>query len=163
MVLFQLEPETPMQDKPDNIDKISLIKNPGIPFHPLLPAFLKFLAVILFFYWGLTHLIRPEWYLSTVMGIAQYDPSNTYDVWSANLIGILNIAFAITIWRASYDPVRFKIIIDMILIVSIGTLLVFIYSLLARGLSSREWFNVGLIAGSIVILFYLYPYVKCDS
>ncbi|MCX6645965.1 MAG: hypothetical protein NTY09_06375 [bacterium] len=143
-----------MQDK---TDKINQNKNPETSCHPLLPAFMKILAVILFFYWGLTHLIRPEWYLVTVMGISQYDPANTYDAWSANLMGVLNIAFAITIWRASYYPVRFKIIIDMILIVSIGTLLVFIYSLLARGLSSREWFNVGLIAGSIVILLYLYP------
>ena len=138
-----------MEEKSDRISNDS--------FHPLLPPFLKLLALILFFYWGLTHLIYPEWYLLTVMGITQYVPSDTYDVWSANLMGVLNIGFAITIWRASYDPVKFKIIIDMILIVSIGTLLVFVFSLLMRDLSSREWINVGLIAGSIVILLILYP------
>lgn len=126
-------------------------------FHPLLPPFLKILALILFFYWGLTHFIYPEWYLVTLMGITEYDPSNTYDVWSANLMGVLNIGFAITIWRISHDPVRFKPVLDMILIVSIGTLAVFIFSLLRRDLSPREWINVGLIAGSVLILLILYP------
>ena len=135
----------------------SEIKTTDAPFHPLLPPFLKLLAVILFFYWGVTHLIHPEWYLVTIMGITQYDPTNTYDVWSANLMGILNIAFAITIWRASCDPVRYKIIIDMILIVTLGSIAVFIYSLIARELSSREWFNVALMAGSFIILLFLYP------
>jgi len=125
--------------------------------HKLLPPFLKILAVILFFYWGLTHLIYPEWYLVTIMGITQYDPSNTYDTWSSNLLGVMNVAFAITIWRASSDPVRFRIIIDMILLVSFGTLIVFVIGLLMRGLSVREWINVALIAGSIVILLFLYP------
>lgn len=124
------------------------------------PLLLRILAVILFFYWGLTHLIQPEWYLGSVMGIAQFEPGNTYDAWSANLLGILNIAFAITIWRAASDPVKYRIIIDMILMVSIGTLVVFVYSLVARGLSSREWINVGLIAGSIILLLLLYPGTK---
>lgn len=150
MVSSKPKLETQIEEKSD-------ITNSKGGCHPLLPPFLKLLALILFFYWGLTHLIYPEWYLLTVMGITHYDPANTYDVWSANLMGVLNIGFAITIWRASYDPVKFKIIIDMILIVSIGTLLVFIYSLLFRDLSPREWLNVGLIAGSIVILLLLYP------
>jgi len=74
--------------------------------HPFLPLLLKAIALILFFYWGLTHFIYPEWYLVSIMGIHQYDPANTYDVWSANLMGVLNCAFAITIWRAAVDPVR---------------------------------------------------------
>jgi len=128
--------------------------------HPLLPLLMKAFAVILFFYWGLTHFIYPEWYLVTVMGVHQYDPSNVYDVWSANLMGVLNCAFGITIWRASADPVRYKIIIDMILLVSVGTVIVFVLSLLTRGLSAREWINVALILGSIVAVLILYPRSK---
>ncbi len=131
--------------------------NSSVKCHKLLSPFLKLLAIILFFYWGLTHLIYPEWYLVTIMGITQYDPVNTYDVWSANLIGVLNVAFAITIWRAASDPARYRIIIDMILIVSVGTLIVIVISLLMRGLSVREWINAGLIAGSIAVLLVLYP------
>jgi len=131
------------------------VPDPG--YHPLLPVLLKVLAVILFFYWGLTHLIKPEWYLVTVMGIDQFVPGDTYDSWSANLMGILNVAFAITIWRASYDPIKFRIVIDMILLVSVGTVIVFVYSLLARGLSQLEWINVGLVTGSILALLILYP------
>lgn len=126
-------------------------------FHPLLPLILRLLAVVLFFYWGLTHLIYPEWYLVSVMGIEQYNPSDTYDVWSANLMGVLNVALAITLWRAAADPSKYRIIIDMVLIVSIGTLIVFVFSLIIRELSSREWINVALIAAAIVILFALYP------
>jgi hypothetical protein len=126
-------------------------------FHPLLPWILRLLALILFFYWGLTHLIHPEWYLKSIMGILEFDPMDTFDIWSANLLGVLNIAFAITIWRAASDPIRYRIIIDMILIVSGGTVAVFIYSLIFRDLSSREWLNVILISGSIIVLFLLYP------
>ncbi|MFH1676690.1 MAG: hypothetical protein ABIC40_06660 [bacterium] len=126
-------------------------------YHPLLPWFLRALAIILFFYWGLTHLIRPEWYLVKVMGITQYDPSNGYDVFSANLMGVLNAAFAITIWRAASNPLRFRIIIDMIILVSIGTVIVFVISILGRGLSPREWPNVALIGASIIVLLSLYP------
>ena len=126
-------------------------------YHPLLPWFLRALAIVLFFYWGLTHLIRPEWYLVKVMGITQYDPSNGYDVFSANLMGVLNAAFAITIWRAASNPLRFRLIIDMIILVSIGTVIVFVISILGRGISAREWLNAVLIAISTVILFALYP------
>jgi len=126
-------------------------------YHHLLPIFLRLLACVLFFYWGLTHLIRPEWYLVKMMGIAQYDPSNGYDAWSANLIGVLNAAFAITIWRAASDPVRYRIVLDMIFLVSIGTVIVFVVSILGRGIPAREWWNVGLIVGSIVVLGWLYP------
>jgi hypothetical protein len=126
-------------------------------YNPLLPPFLRLLAVVLFVYWGLTHLIYPEMYLTRLMGVTQYDPSNVYDVWSANLIGILNIAFAITIWRAASDPVKYRIVIDMILMVTIGTIIVFVVSLLNRGLSPREWWNVGLMTGAVVVLGILYP------
>jgi len=126
-------------------------------FHPLLPLVLRLLALVLFFYWGLTHLIYPEWYVVSLMGIAQYDPADVYDVWSANLLGVMNIAFAITIWRAAAEPSRFKIIIDMILMVSAGTLIVFVFSLLLRGLSPREWINVALIAVALIVLLILYP------
>jgi hypothetical protein len=130
-------------------------KAPGL--EKFMPLLLRILAVILFFYWGLTHLIYPEWYLVTVMGISQYDPSNAYDVWSANLMGVLNAAFAITIWRAASDPQKYRIIVDMIIMVSFGTLIVFVLSLMTRGLSSREWFNAALMAGAIVLLLMLYP------
>jgi len=126
-------------------------------FHPLLPLILRLLAIVLFFYWGLTHFIYPEWYLVSVMGIDQYNPSDTYDVWSANLMGVLNVALAITVWRAASQPAKYRIIIDMVLMVSIGTLIVFIFSLVLRDLSSREWINVALIAGAIIVLFVLYP------
>ena len=126
-------------------------------YHPILPIFLKLLAVVLFFYWGLTHLIRPEWYLVKIMGITQFDPSNGYDMWSANLMGVLNMAFAITIWRASYDPVRYRIVLDMIFLVSIGTVIVFAVSIVGRGISQREWWNAGLIVASIAVLALLYP------
>jgi hypothetical protein len=126
-------------------------------YHPLLPIFLRVLACVLFVYWGLTHLIHPEWYLVKMMGITQYDPSNGYDVWSANLMGVLNVAFAITIWRAASDPARYRIVLDMIILVSIGTVIVFVISILGRGISSREWWNVGLIVGSIAVLGWLYP------
>ena len=129
-------------------------------YHSLLPVLMKAIAVILFLLWGLTHLIKPEWYLVTVMGIDQYIFNDTYDSWSANLIGVLNVAFAITIWRASYDPIRFKIVIDMILMVSVGTVIVMVYSLLVRDLSQLEWINVGLISGSILALLFLYPKKK---
>jgi len=133
-------------------------KNESNPeYHPLLPLLLKALAVVLFFYWGLTHIIKPEWYLVSVMGVTQYIPGDTYDAWSANLMGVLNMAFAITIWRASGNPIRYKIIIDMILLVSVGTIIVFVYSLMTRDLSKLEWLNVGLIAGSIIALLVLYP------
>ena len=56
------------------------------------------------------------------IGIASFEPDEPYDVWSAHLMGILNIAFAITIWRASSDPVKYKIVIDMILMVSVAVL-----------------------------------------
>ena len=125
--------------------------------HPLLPLFLRLLAIVLFVYWGLTHLIRPEWYMVTIMGITQYDPRNGYDVWSANLIGILNAGLAITIWRAANDPARYRIILDMILLVSAGTAIVFAVSILGRGISPREWWNVGLIVGAMAVLWWLYP------
>jgi hypothetical protein len=126
-------------------------------YHPLLPVFLRLLAIVLFFYWGLTHLIRPEWYLKSMMGIAQFDPSNGYDLWSANLMGVLNVAFAITIWRAASDPARYRIVLDMIFLVSIGTAIVFAISILGRGISAREWWNAGLIVASIGVLGWLYP------
>lgn len=138
-------------------DRISTTAEKTRSCRPLLPVIMKILAVVLFVYWGLTHLIYPEWYLVTVMGIHQYDPTNAYDVWSANLMGVLNAAFAITIWRAASDPVRFRIIIDMILLVSFGTLFVFVHSILLRGISPKEWYNVALIIGSIGILLVLYP------
>lgn len=128
--------------------------------HPFLPLFLRILAVILFFYWGLTHLIKPEVYLSGLMGISQFQPSDAYDLWSANLIGVLNVAFAITIWRAASDPSKHKIIIDMIILVSLGTIVVFVISILWRGISQREWVNVGLITVSVLILAWLYPKQK---
>lgn len=126
-------------------------------FHPFLPLILRLLAVVLFFYWGLTHFIYPEWYLVSLMGIDQYDPSDTYDVWSANLMGVLNVALAITVWRAAEEPAKYRLIIDMVLMVSIGTLIVFIFSLVLRDLSPREWINAALIAGAIIVLFALYP------
>jgi len=126
-------------------------------FHPLLPVILKILAVVLFFYWGLTHLIYPEWYLVTIMGITQYDPSNAYDVWSANLMGVLNVSVAIALFRASSDPFKFRLVVDMILMISIGTVIVFVHSILMRGISPREWINVALIVGAIIVLLILYP------
>lgn len=126
-------------------------------YNPLLPIFLRLLAVVLFFYWGLTHLIHPEWYLVKFAGIAQFDVKDGYDVWSANLMGVLNAAFAITIWRAASDPVRYRIVLDMIFLVSIGTIIVFIISITGRGISQREWWNVALIAGSLIALLWLYP------
>jgi hypothetical protein len=126
-------------------------------FHPLLPLILRLLAIVLFFYWGLTHFIYPQWYLVSIMGIDQYNPLDTYDVWSANLMGVLNVALAITVWRAATQPAKYRIIIDMVLMVSIGTLIVFVFSLVLRNLSPREWINAGLIAGAIVVLFALYP------
>jgi hypothetical protein len=126
-------------------------------YHPLLPIFLRILAVVLFFYWGLTHLIYPQWYLVSLMGITQYDPGNAYDVWSANLMGVLNVSMAIAIWRAASDPRKFRLVIDMILMVSAGTVIVFVHSILMRGISSREWFNAALIVVAIIVLTILYP------
>jgi len=125
--------------------------------HPLLPWFLRTLAFILFFYWGLTHLINPEWYLVKLMGINQFNPGDTYDMWSANLMGVLNVALAITLWRAASDPVKFRIIIDMVLMVSIGTMAVFVIYLISWDLAKIEWLNTALIAVSTMILFILYP------
>ena len=126
-------------------------------YHPLLPLFLRLLAIVLFFYWGLTHLLKPEWYLVSLMGITDFDPTNGYDMWSVNLIGVLNIAFALTIFRAAGDPVRNKTVLDMIFMVSIGTVIVLVVSILGRGISPTEWWNVGLIVGSMAILWWLYP------
>jgi len=126
-------------------------------FHPFLPILLRLLAIVLFFLWGLTHLIYPEWYMVGLMGITQYDPQSAYDLLATNLIGVLNIAFAITIWRIASNPVRFRVVIDMILMVSIGTVAVFVFSLIQRHLSPREWISTGLIAGTIVFLLILYP------
>jgi len=126
-------------------------------YHPLLPAFMRLLAIVLLVYWGLSHLIRPEWYMVGLMGITQFDPSNGYDMWSANLIGVLNVTLAITIWRAAGNPVRNRLIIDMILLVSAGTVIVFVLSILTRGISPREWWNVGLIIGAMLVLGWLYP------
>lgn len=130
---------------------------PRTEVNPKLSLLLRILAVVLFFYWGLTHLIYPEWYLVKLMGVTQFDPVDTYDAWSANLMGVLNVAFAITIWRAASDPVKFRIIIDMILMVSIGTIIVFVISLVARDLSPREWINTGLMAGTVILLIVMYP------
>jgi hypothetical protein len=135
----------------------------SVGYHPLLPIFLRLLAIVLFFYWGLTHLIHPEWYLVSIMGITQFEPSNGYDVWSANLMGVLNAAFAITIWRAATNPIRYRIVLDMIFLVSIGTVIVFVVSILGRGISPREWWNVTLIAGSILVLWWLYPKSRLDQ
>jgi hypothetical protein len=126
-------------------------------YHPLLPAFMKLLAIVLFVYWGLSHLIRPEWYMVSLMGITQFEPSNGYDMWSANLIGVMNIALAITIWRSAGDPVRNRLVLDVILFVSAGTVIVFALSILTRGISPREWWNVGLIVGAVVVLGWMYP------
>ncbi len=126
-------------------------------YHPLLPLILKILAVVLFVYWGLTHLIYPEWYLRTVMGITQYNPNDAYDVWSANLMGVLNVSLAIAIWRAAADPRKFRLVVDMVLMVSVGTVIVLVFSILLRGISPREWLNVAMILAAIVVLWILYP------
>lgn len=129
--------------------------------HPFLSLFLKILAIVLFVYWGLSHLIKPEFYLITLMGISQFDPSNAYDMFSTNLLGVLNIALAYGMWRASANPAKFRFVIDMVIIVSIGTIIIFIISITGRGISPREWTNVGLIAVTTGILFALYPR-KCS-
>jgi hypothetical protein len=129
----------------------------GAGFHPLLPLALKLLAAVLFVYWGLSHLIYPEWYIIRLMGISQYDPTNAYDLFATNLLGVLNVALAITIWRASADPARYRIIIDMVLIISAGTLAVFVFSILRRGISQLEWLNAALIAVAMLALLVMYP------
>ncbi len=126
-------------------------------FHPFLPILLRLLAIVLFFVWGLTHLIYPEWYMVGLMGIKQYDPQSAYDLLATNLIGVLNIAFAITIWRIASDPVRFRVVIDMVLMVSIGTVAVFVFSIIQRHLSPREWVSAVMIAISVILLVILYP------
>ncbi|HEX9744838.1 MAG TPA: hypothetical protein VGB30_05370 [bacterium] len=126
-------------------------------YHPFLPVLLRVLAIVLFFYWGLSHLIKPEFYLTTLMGITQFDPHDGYDMFSTNLLGIMNIAVSYAMWRAAEDPWKFRPIIDMVIMVCIGTVIIFVVSLTGRGISSREWINVGLIAVTTIILFILYP------
>lgn len=126
-------------------------------FHPLLPLILRLLAIVLFVYWGLTHLIYPEFYIVRLMGITQYDPTNAYDLFATNLLGVLNVALAITIWRAATEPARYRIIIDMVLMVSIGTVAVFVFSIVRRGISQLEWLNAALIVLSAIVLLAMYP------
>ena len=70
-------------------------------------------------------------------------------MFSTNLLGIMNIALAYCMWRASENPYAHRIVIDMVLLVSVGTIIVFVISILNRGISSREWMNAGLIAVTI--------------
>jgi len=68
------------------------------------------------------------------------------------------VGIASASWLAASNPVKNKVVIQMLYIVGIGSILVFLYHIIFQDYSSRVWFNVIFVAVELILLTALYPW-----
>jgi hypothetical protein len=128
----------------------------------ILKWFLILSGIIQISYWGISHLLFPEWYLHSVgMELLASHPGDTLIF--LNEIGVLTIGMGLATILASSNPVKNIAIVIMLYVTSIGSICTSLYHILVKGIAHGEWATIIIIGIQMTILTALYPWTELKS
>jgi len=130
----------------------------------ILKLVLRVTAVLMTFWWGLSHLFFPKWFFNIMdVKFEGVDFSHGLTSVAVQTIGVLILGIATASWLAASNPVKNKVVIQMLYIVGIGSILVFLYHIIFQDYPSRVWFNVIFVAVELILLTALYPWKESSQ
>ncbi len=127
--------------------------------------FLKLLLVIggavQIIYWGISHILFPEWYLQSV-GLVELSRNPGSATVFLNEIGVLTIGSGVASILAALNPGANIFIIIMLYINGIGSIIVSLYNIIIGKMTSGEWTTIIIISIQMLLLTILYPWKELN-
>lgn len=117
----------------------------------ILKAFLFITAILLLFWWPLSHWLYPDWY-HHLMG---FKPGS-YQESMVKMIGTCGFFPVFLAFFAARDPLRYKASIVTLILTSVLIGLTFLYLILTNSFPEREAFNIALsffVAGFLCLMY----------
>ncbi len=108
-------------------------------------------------YWGLSHILFPEWYLQSV-GLVDLSRNPGSTTVFLNEIGVLTIGSGVASILAALNPRANIYIIIMLYINGIGSIIVSFYNIIIGKMTSGEWTTIIIISIQMILLTILYPW-----
>jgi hypothetical protein len=121
----------------------------------LLKLFLRVSAFFQATYFGLSHLIAPDWYLNSI-GVDFV--ARGFSLVTMNEIGLLSLGTALITWIAASDPIRYAKIIGVLCAIAFGSSLVSSWHILAGNIPPGEWMTVFVLLVQLFLIGLLFPW-----
>jgi len=112
-------------------------------------------AVVLFFWWGATHIFFKKFYFNDVFGVA-FNAGDDFDKEASEMIGVLCIALAYGAFLSARNPSKNANLIKVLVIAAVGGGLVFLWNILTGSAPASLLFNVALLFVMVVAIMLLY-------
>ena len=130
------------------------------------PLLLRLLLIvggaIQIIYWGISHILFPEWYLQSV-GLVDLSRNPGSTTVFLNEIGVLTIGTGVASILAALNPIGSIYIIIMLYINGIGSIIVSLYNIIIGKMTSGEWTTIIIIIVQMILLTILYPWKELNK
>ncbi len=110
---------------------------------------------------GLSHLFFPAAYFG-FLSQTQFDPGDPFQIFLANMVGVVVIALCVGFWIAAQDPIKYRVVIIQFFVCAGLTIPVFFFHLVTGTLRGWEWLNLAALIAATWAVYALYPW-KADK
>jgi hypothetical protein len=122
----------------------------------ILKAYLWAFGVLAFLWWPMGHWVYPGWY-HTILGFESYVSS------FIKVIGTLSVLPILGAFFIAVNPLRNRDAVIVLLAASILMMATYIHLISIGEFPIQEYFNVGLLAISTIVLSVLYPWRQANT
>jgi hypothetical protein len=129
----------------------------------VLKLLMRFLALVMGIGFGLSHLFFPSRYFGW-MGQSNFNVFDPFQLFLANVAGVIVISLCVGLWIAASDPIRYRVVVIMFIVA--GTMMVpvfFIHLVFTTAISGWEWLNMILLGIITYVVCALYPWREKKS
>ena len=120
---------------------------------------LRTAALVEIGFFTVTHWFFREYFFNS-LGIKSSEFSSTFVISQLQLIGALVLGFAILSWIAASDPIKYRTVIQVMLLTGSLCVSIFVYSVATGKLPEQFAFNATLIALQLLLVTVFYPWKK---
>lgn len=123
----------------------------------LLKIVLRASAIFQLIFWSFSHWFFPKFFFSS-LGVVNVNFDSGFAISQVNIIGALVFGLAVATWLVANDPIRNRVVIQMLYVAGISCIVVFVYNISVGNLPPKALVNVFAIIFQLVLVGILYPW-----